>query len=77
MHLDQNSHPLMVFKNIHDTEVNIWGAGKLIVDAVVFLSDISPAMLAVGKRMSQRFITSSKEIALDLVHPSLFPVIYG
>jgi hypothetical protein len=36
MHLDQNSHPLMVF---------ILGARKLIVDAVVFLSVISPMML--------------------------------
>jgi hypothetical protein len=42
VHLDQNSHPLMVFKNNHGTEVNIWGAQKLILDAVVFSSDISP-----------------------------------
>ena len=44
-HLDQNSHPLMVFENKHGTEVDIWGARKLIVDVVVFLSVISPVML--------------------------------
>jgi hypothetical protein len=45
MHLDWNSHPPKVFKNNHGTEVDIWGARKLIVDAVAFLSDISPVML--------------------------------
>jgi hypothetical protein len=36
VHLDQNSHPTMVFENNHVAEVDIWGAGKLIVDAVAF-----------------------------------------
>ena len=45
VHLNLNSHPLMVFENNHGAEVNIWGAGKLIVDAVVFLTVISPVML--------------------------------
>jgi hypothetical protein len=45
VHLDQNSHQPMVFKNDHGTEVDIWGAGKLIVDAVAFLSITSPVML--------------------------------
>jgi hypothetical protein len=70
MHLDQNSHPLMVFKNIHDTEVDIWGAGKLIVDAVVFLSDISPAMLAVGKRMMIGEIITAGQALDELIHLS-------
>jgi hypothetical protein len=35
----------MVFENDHGAEVNIWGAWKLIVDAVVFLPVISPVML--------------------------------
>jgi hypothetical protein len=36
VHLDWNTHPPKVFENNHGTEVDIWGAGKLIVDAVVF-----------------------------------------
>jgi hypothetical protein len=44
-HLGQNSHPLVVFDNNHGTEVDIWGARKLIVDAVVFSSVISPVVL--------------------------------
>jgi hypothetical protein len=44
VHLDQNSHPPMVFENNHGAEVNIWGPGKLIVDAIVFSSVISPMM---------------------------------
>jgi hypothetical protein len=45
MHLDWNSHPPKVFENNHGTEVDIWGARKLKVDAVAFLSVISPVML--------------------------------
>jgi len=40
MHLDPKSHHPGVFRGGHGAEVDIWAVGKLIVDAMVFTSDI-------------------------------------
>ena len=64
MHLDRNSHCPSVFLANHGAEVDIWSAGKLIVDAVVFASDIIAGVMALGRRMMGGEI-SSAAVALN------------
>jgi hypothetical protein len=69
MHLDPKSHPPMVFMNNHGAEVDIWAAGKLIIDAVVFSSDISVAVVAVGERMVKGEIVTVAQALDELAGP--------
>jgi hypothetical protein len=68
-HLDRNSHHPNVFQDGHGAEVDTWAVGKLIVDAVVFVSDIPPAVIATGKRMMEG--TTADRALVELLAVSL------
>jgi hypothetical protein len=66
LHLDRGSHSPRVFEPNHGAEVDIWGAGKLITDAVIFAPHISAAMLDLGTRMVLGNIGTAAE-ALEIL----------
>ena len=65
-HLNRSTHPPAIFKDNHGAEVDIWGVGKLIVDAVTFVSDIPPPMVDVGYRMIEGKILTAAQALADI-----------
>lgn len=64
--LEPSSHHPMVFQDNHGAEVDIWAAGKLIVDAVVFVSDIPAQVITAGKRMMEGEIKTAAQALEEL-----------
>ena len=58
-HLDPKTHCPSVFEMGHATEVDIWAVGKLILDAVVFCSDIPADVTQYGMLMMEGQVTSA------------------
>ena len=59
MHLDRKTHCPSVSEMGHGTEVDIWAVGKLILDAVVFCSDIPANVTQYGTLMMGGQVTSA------------------
>jgi hypothetical protein len=59
--LDVRSHSPAVFEDNHGAEVDIWAVGKLLVDAVTFVSDIPPALILIGERMMEGQVTTAAQ----------------
>jgi hypothetical protein len=66
MHLNPQSHCPTIFTDNHGAEVDIWAAGRLIIDAAVFVSGILPAVMNLGKKMESREITSAAQALNEL-----------
>ena len=66
IHLNARSHSPAVFKDNHGAEVDIWAVGKLIVDAVTFTSDIPAALVEVGKRMIEGWVTTATQGLVEI-----------
>jgi hypothetical protein len=49
--LDHGSHSPRVFSDGHGSEVDLWGVGKLLLDARKFVLGISADMIAIGERL--------------------------
>jgi len=60
-HLAHNYHAPAVFKANHGAEVDIWGVGKLILDAREFLPDVSGIMMDIGREMVEGLIGTAKQ----------------
>jgi hypothetical protein len=58
-HLDPTTHSPAVFKDGHGAEVDLWGVGRLILDACKFAPEISETMISIGKQLVQGTITTS------------------
>jgi len=65
-HLDRDCHSPRVFKNNRGAEVDVWGVGKLIIDAGKFAPGISAGTIAVGEKMLQGQTTTAKEALVDM-----------
>ena len=50
-HLSPEQHSPRVFVDNHGCEVDIWGVGKLIAEASIFVFNISHELLDIGRRM--------------------------
>jgi hypothetical protein len=59
-HPDSSFHSPAVFVDNHGAEVDIWGVGKLIVDACAFVPGISETMVDIGTEMVQGLIRNGK-----------------
>jgi len=70
-HLDPYSHPPAVFVDNHRGEVDVWGVGKLILDASV--PDISDTMMASARAMVEGQIKTASE-ALAHIRASIAAV---
>jgi hypothetical protein len=73
MHLNQNTHAPAVFEDNHGAEVDIWGTGKLIIDAALFALDIPAAMITVGQRMVAGDIVTANQAHEELATCVLVP----
>ena len=60
-HLDPKTHCPSVFESDHGVEVDIWAVGKLILDAVVFCSDIPANVVQYGELMVKQQVSSAAE----------------
>lgn len=60
-HLDPKSHSPACFQDNHGAEVDIWGAGKLILDAREFVPAIPDKLAAIGEQMVEGLIKTAKE----------------
>jgi len=60
-HLDPKSHPAAVFQDNHGAEVDIWAAGKLILNAREFVSAIPDTLATIGTQMVEGLIGTAKE----------------
>ena len=60
-HLDPKSHSPACFQDNHGAEVDIWGAGKLILDAREFVPAIPDKLATIGKQMVEGVIKTAKE----------------
>ena len=58
-HLDPRTHCQSVFERDHGTEVDIWAVGKLILDAVVFCSNIPADVTEYARLMMERQVLSA------------------
>ena len=58
-HLNRGSHSPAVFEDNHGAEVDIWGVGKLILDASGFVTGMSETMMQIGKQMVEGLIETA------------------
>jgi hypothetical protein len=65
-HLNPDIHHPGVFQNGHGAEVDIWGVGRLILDAVKWVKDVSEELCSTGKSMVEGTLTV--EQALESLH---------
>jgi hypothetical protein len=69
-HLDSSFHSPAVFVDNHGAEVDIWGVGKLIVDACAFVPGISETMVDIGTEMVQGLIGTASEAQARIRQPT-------
>jgi len=60
-HLDPKSHSAATFQHNHGAEVDIWAAGKLILDAREFVPAIPDTLVNIGTQMVKGLIGTAKE----------------
>ena|ERR1700736_6538832 len=60
-HLDPKSHLAAGFQDNHEAEVDIWAAGKLILNACEFVSAIPDTLATIGTQMVEGLIGTAKE----------------
>jgi Phosphotransferase enzyme family len=65
-HLSHSIHHPRVFQDGHGAEVDIWAVGRLILDAVKWVVDVSEELRSVGKNMVEEAMTA--EQALICLH---------
>jgi len=58
-HLSPDSHSPAVFEDNHGAEVDIWGVGKLILDASAFVTGMSETIMHIGKQMVEGLIETA------------------
>jgi hypothetical protein len=65
-HLSPNSHLPAVFEDNHGAEVDIWGVGKLILDARGFVTGMSETMMHTGKQTVEGLIETADMAQLHI-----------
>jgi len=72
-HLSPDSHSPNVFKDGHGAEVDIWGVGRLILDAGSFATGISQDFIQTGKGIMENEEMTAEQALIDLhqENPSL------
>ena len=65
-HLDPDYHSPAVFSDNHESEVDLWGAGKFILDACAFVCGVSAEMIAIGERLVGGQIKMASEALGDV-----------
>jgi hypothetical protein len=64
--LREGEHSPRVFADGHGAEVDVWAVGKLFLDASTFASPLSPAMVAIGKRMREDETMSAQQALTEI-----------
>ena len=61
-HLSRHNHHPGVFQDGHGAEVDIWGVGRLILDAAKSVVDVSEGLRSIGQNMVEGTITAEQSL---------------